>query len=101
LLDEPDFAALHQISSPPTGLPSSHSCSSWSRGALGEQLVQGVSASLLRLHDEAAALNRYANLGTRLQVQNIEQRGWDGQDNRAADLAQIGSVHGDPTLVIF
>src|SRR5882762_167634 len=33
--NEPDFAALHQMSSPPTGLLSSHSCSCLLRGAFG------------------------------------------------------------------
>src|SRR6266849_10062474 len=73
------------------------SCSSsgaWRlRIALGEQLVQGIPPPLLGLHDETSALNRDADLGARLQVQDIEQRGRDGQHDRAADLAQIGSVH--------
>src|ERR1700680_4995504 len=36
--------------------------------ALGEQLVQGIPAPLLRLHNETATFNRDADLGARLQV---------------------------------
>ena len=68
---------------------------------MGEQLVQGIPAPPLRLHDEAAPFNRDPDPGTRLQVQDIEQRGWYGQHDRTADLAQIGSVHDVPIVVIF
>jgi hypothetical protein len=57
--------------------------------ALGEQLVQGIPAPLLRLHDETAAFNRDADLGAGLQLQEIEQRGRYGQHDRTADFAQI------------
>jgi hypothetical protein len=49
---------------------------------------------LLRFHDQAAALDRDADFGSRPQLQDIEQSGRDGQHDRAADLAQIGCVHG-------
>jgi hypothetical protein len=45
---------------------------------LGEQLEEGITGPLLRLHDETAAFNRDADLGTRLQAENIEQRRRDG-----------------------
>ena len=41
---------------------------------LGAGTVE-LKAPRLRRHDETAAFNRDANLGTRLQVQDIEQRG--------------------------
>jgi hypothetical protein len=95
--DEPDFAARHQMSSPPPGWLSSHSCSCLERRALGialsEQLVQGIPAPALRLHDETTAFNRDADLRAGLQLQDIEQRGRDGQHDRTADLAQTGCVH--------
>ena len=70
--DEPDFTALHQMSSPPTGLLSSHSRSRLGAPrlgiALGEQLVQGIATPLPRLHDDPPAFNRDADLGARLQT---------------------------------
>ncbi len=44
------------------------------RIALGEKLIQGIAAPLPRLNDQTAAFNRDADLGARLQAQDIEQR---------------------------
>jgi hypothetical protein len=62
--------------------------------ALGEQFVQCVPAPLPRLHDETPALHSDTDLSARLQLQNIEQGGRDGQHDRTADLPQIRGVHG-------
>jgi len=73
-------AALHQISSPPTGLSLSHSRSSLLRRALlshrASSLVKCNSASVAAApHDEPTALHRrQAYLGTRPQTQDVEQR---------------------------
>jgi hypothetical protein len=60
---------------------------------LGEQLVQGIAAALLGLDDDTAAFHCDTDLGTGLQVQDIEQGARDGQHNGAANFAQIRGVH--------
>jgi hypothetical protein len=68
---------------------------------LGQQFIQGISWTLLWLHDEAAFFNRDTDPGAGLQLQDVEQRGRDGQHDRAADFAQVGSVHDDSPSYIL
>jgi hypothetical protein len=62
--------------------------------ALCDQFLQGITAALLWFHYQTAAFNRDAYLSAWFQVQDIEQCGWNGQHDRAADLAKICNVHG-------
>jgi hypothetical protein len=39
-----------------------------------------------------------ADRRTGLQVQMFKECGWDGQHDRAADLAQFGCVHDAPSV---
>jgi len=45
------------------------------------------------VHDETATFDRDPDLGARVQSQDIEQSGRDGQHDRAANLAQVRGVH--------
>jgi len=60
------------------------------------QLVQGIAGSGLRLDHQAPIVDSQTDLGTRTEVQDIQDRWRYGQHDRAADFAQVRGVHGYP-----